>query len=88
MMQISWPPYGGKHLEHLHRNVNIYIYIFCYSDKLCNLTSELISCTPAQQNVLGLLHIQINTVAIQAKQDVPFVSFFYFILRDCVDIFP
>lgn len=65
-MQVSCPP--GKHLAELHTNVNI----FCVMqfNNLFDFNVVILSTM-----YLKLLHIQINTVAIQAKKDVPFGCF-------------
>lgn len=71
IMQASCPP--GKHFDELHTNVNI----FCVMqfNNLFDFNVVILSTM-----YLELLHIQINTVAIQAKKDVPFGCFLSFFL--------
>lgn len=69
-MQVSCPL--GRHFDELHTNVNM----FCVMqfNNLFDFNVVILSTM-----YLELLHIQINTVAIQAKKDVPFGCFVLFV---------
>lgn len=66
-MQVSCPQ--GKHFDELRTNVNI----FCVMQFSILFDFNVVILSTMY---LELLHIQINTVAIQAKKDVPFGCFF------------